>query len=42
VIEIDAALKAGVDLNYFTTTNLEDAGILLNGCYAVLSKMIKP
>jgi four helix bundle protein len=41
VIEIDAALETAVDLNYFTITNLENAGILLNRCHAMLSKMIK-
>ena len=41
VIEIDAALETAVDLNYFTENDLNDAGALLNKCFAMLSKMIK-
>lgn len=41
VVEIDAALERAVDLNYFTISNLDSLGILLNRGYAMLSKMIK-
>lgn len=40
VIEMDAALETGVDLNYFKIGDLEKAGELLNKCFAMLSKMI--
>jgi len=40
LVEIDAALETAVDLNYFKTENLEPIGILLNRCFAMLSKMI--
>jgi len=41
IVEIDAALETAIDLNYFAITNLANTGILLNRCYAMLSKMIK-
>ena len=40
VIEIDAALETAVDLNYFSTGELEKTGQLLNKCFAMLSKMM--
>ena len=40
VVEIDAALETAVDLEYYTITELESTGELLNKCFAMLSKMI--
>jgi four helix bundle protein len=40
VVEIDAALETSVDLEYFNIEQLEKSGILLNECFAILSKMI--
>ncbi|MBS1598221.1 MAG: four helix bundle protein [Bacteroidetes bacterium] len=40
LIEIDAVLETAVDLNYFTTDKLETIGILINRCFAMISKMI--
>ena len=40
IVEIDAALETAFDLNYFTIENLQIIGILLNRCFAMLSKMI--
>lgn len=42
VVEIDAALETAVDLQYLTIENLQHIGILLNRCFAMLSKMIHP
>ena len=41
VVELDAALETAVDLNYFNQAQLETAGLLLNKCFAMLSKMIE-
>ena len=41
VVELDAALETAIDLNYFSEAQLEAVGILLNKCFAMLSKMIK-
>ena len=40
VIEIDAALETAIDLNYFKKEELEEAGEILNKCFAMLSRMI--
>ena len=40
VVEIEAAIETAVDLNYFTIDQLKVIGILLNRCFAMLSKMI--
>ena len=40
VVEIDTALETAVDLNYLTESDLRDVGVLLNKCFAMLSKMI--
>lgn len=40
VVEIDAALETAIDLNYFTPDQLVQIGVLLNRCFAMLSKMI--
>ena len=40
VVEIDAALETAVDLQYFDMQDLQNVGILLNKCFAMLSKMI--
>ncbi|WP_226998928.1 four helix bundle protein [Flavisolibacter tropicus] len=40
VIEIDAALETAVDLHYLNAGELNNTGILLNRCFAMLSKMI--
>jgi four helix bundle protein len=40
VVEIDAAIETAVDLNYFRVEKLEQTGLLLNKCFAMLSKMI--
>lgn len=39
LIEVDAALETAVDLNYFTVEELKPVGMLLNRCFAVLSKL---
>lgn len=41
VVELDAALETAVDLNYFNQAQLETASLLLNKCFAMLSKMIE-
>lgn len=40
IIEIDAALETAVDLHYLVADGLNKTGILLNRCFAMLSKMI--
>jgi len=40
-VEIDAALETAVDLEYFKVESLQKAGVLLNECFSILSKMIK-
>lgn len=40
VVEIDAALETPVDLHYLNITELNDVGVLLNKCFAMLSKMM--
>jgi four helix bundle protein len=40
LVEIDAAPETAVDLNYFTSNQLEAINALLNRCFAMLSKMI--
>jgi len=40
LVEIDAALETAVDLEYFSVEQLQNIGVLLNRCFAMLSKMI--
>jgi four helix bundle protein len=40
-VEIDAALETAVDLEYFKVEPLQKSGILLNECFAILSKMMQ-
>ena len=40
IVDIDAALEAAVDLEYFKIGQLEGVSELLNKCFAMLSKMI--
>jgi len=40
-VEIDAALETAVDLEYFKIEPLKKTGVLLNECFAILSKMMK-
>ena len=40
VVEIDAALETAVGLHYLTIANTQSVGVLLNRCFAMLSKMI--
>jgi four helix bundle protein len=40
VVEIDAAVETAFDLNYLTLEQLEPLGLLLNKCFAMLSKMM--
>ena len=40
-VEIDAALETAVDLEYFKIESLQKSGVLLNECFAILSKMMK-
>jgi four helix bundle protein len=40
VVELDAALETAVDLNYVNQEELEPVGVLMNKCFAMLSKMI--
>jgi four helix bundle protein len=39
VVEIDAILETGVDLNYYKSDELCTVGELLNKCFAMLSNM---
>jgi four helix bundle protein len=39
VVELDAAFEACVELDYLEARQLEIIGILLNRCFAILSKM---
>lgn len=41
IVEIDAALETSVDLEYFKVEPLQQSGILLNECFAMLSKMME-
>jgi four helix bundle protein len=41
LVEIDAVLETALDLNYFAPNQLEVIYVLLNRCFAMLSKMIK-
>lgn len=41
VVEIDAALETAVDLHYLDVKELDNVSILLNKCFAMLSKMIE-
>jgi four helix bundle protein len=41
IVEIDAALETAVDLEYFKVEPLQQSGILLNECFAMLSKMME-
>jgi four helix bundle protein len=41
VIEIDAILETAIDINYLTTEDLTQIGLLLNKCFAMLSNMMK-
>jgi four helix bundle protein len=40
VIEIDAALEVAFDLKLLTEKELAEAGVLLNKCFAMLTKLI--
>jgi four helix bundle protein len=40
VVEVDAALEAAFDLNYVRLEQLEPLGLLLNKCFAMLSKIM--
>lgn len=40
IVEIDAAFETAVDLEYYSMKELEDLGMLLNKCFAMLSNMI--
>lgn len=40
LVEMDAALETAVDLGYFSVEQLQTIGMLLNRCFAMLSKMI--
>jgi four helix bundle protein len=39
VVELDTAFDVAIKLNYLTISRAEQLGILLNRCYAMLSKM---
>jgi four helix bundle protein len=39
VVELDAAFEACVELGYLEVRKLDTVGILLNHCFAILSKM---
>ena len=41
IVEIDAALETAVDLEYFKVEPLQQSGVLLNECFARLSKMME-
>lgn len=41
IVEIDAALETAVDLEYFKVEPLHQSGILLNECFAMLSKLME-
>lgn len=41
IVEIDAALETAVDLEYLKAESLQQSGILLNECLAMLSKMME-
>ena len=41
LVEVDAILETAVDLKYFTIDELKSIALLLNKCFAMLSKMIK-
>ncbi|MGZ8516660.1 MAG: four helix bundle protein [Chitinophagaceae bacterium] len=41
IVEIDAALETAVDLEYFKVEPLQQSGILLNECFAMLSKLME-
>ena len=41
MVEIDAALETAVDLEYFKVESLQQSGVLLNECFAMLSKMME-
>ncbi len=40
LIEVDAILETAVDLKYFSVEQLATIGVLLNKCFAMLSKMM--
>ena len=40
LVEIDAVLETAFDLGYFLAAQLQNIGVLLNRCFAMLSKMI--
>ena len=40
IVEIDAALEAAVDLEYFSIDRLQNVDTVLNKCFAMFSKMI--
>lgn len=40
LVEVDSVLETSVDLCYFKQNDLESIGVLLNRCFAMLSKMI--
>lgn len=39
VVEIDAAFEAAIDLKYITVEALQSVAVLLNRCFAMLTKM---
>lgn len=41
VIEIDAAAEAIVDLDYLSKDELSELDLLLNSCFALLTKMVE-
>jgi four helix bundle protein len=40
IVELDAVLETAVDMKYLKEGDLENVGICLNKCFAMLSKMI--
>jgi four helix bundle protein len=41
LIEVDAILETAVDLKYLVIDELKEVGLLMNKCFAMLSKMMK-
>jgi four helix bundle protein len=41
LIEVDAILETDVDLKYLVIDELKEVGLLMNKCFAMLSKMMK-
>ena len=40
LIEVDAILETAIDLKYFSVEQLASIGVLINKCFAMLSKMM--